>query len=427
MRVLWLCNVMLPIVGKDINRPFSNSGGWLDGLSNDIISDEKTNIELAVTFPISFQDEMLSGEIALSGNRSLHYFGFPIFTTNESVYDQRTETYLSEIVRDFNPDVIHIFGTEFAHSLAMTRVAPDVNRIVVSIQGVMSVYAEKYTAKLPSYIVKRYTLRDMIRRDNVCEGQKKFLKRAEFEKETLGNITHVVGRTHFDKLETKRMNPNRIYHKVNETLRTPFYEREWDLNKVEKHSIMYSQGNYPIKGLHFMLVALAEVKKEFPDVKLYVAGDKIVPGGSLKSRLKVSSYGKYLHDLINEYEIEGQVIFTGSLNVDQMCDRYLKSQVFVSSSIIENSPNSVGEAMLLGMPVVSSNVGGVSSMLEDEKEGILTKEGNVEELTKAICKIFANENYAIELGKKAREHAFITHNRKTNYEDLIALYEEIGN
>lgn len=428
MRVLWLCNVMLPIVGKHINKPFSNSGGWLDGLSDDILHDTNSDIELAVVFPIDFQTDLLRGEIALeSGQGNLRYYGFPIFTKNASVYDKRTETYLSEVTDDFKPDVIHIFGTEFAHTLAMTRVAPDKDCVIISMQGVMRVYAKKYTAELSSYIVWRYTLRDCIRRDNIRDGRTKFILRAGFEIEALNNITHVVGRTHFDRVETKNINQSRIYHKVNETLRTPFYEHKWDIEKVEKHSIMFSQGNYPIKGLHFMLEALAEVKKDFPDVKLYIAGDRVVPDGTIKSRLKVSSYGKYLQKIIKKNDIKEQVVFTGSLNVNQMCERFLKSNVFVSSSVIENSPNSVGEAMLLGMPVISSDVGGVSTMLENGKEGILTKEADVKDLVQAIKLIFNQEDQAIEYGNRAREHALVTHDRVQNYHDLMNLYQEIGN
>ena len=52
-----------------------------------------------------------------------------------------------------------------------------------------------------------------------------------------------------------------------------------------------------------------------------------------------------------------------------MKERFLKSNVFVSPSTIENSPNSLGEAMLLGIPCISSDVGGVKNLLKHEEEG----------------------------------------------------------
>ena len=52
-----------------------------------------------------------------------------------------------------------------------------------------------------------------------------------------------------------------------------------------------------------------------------------------------------------------------------MCEQYLKANVFVLPSAIENSPNSLGEAMMLGTPTVVSDVGGVKNMIDHEKEG----------------------------------------------------------
>ena len=50
----------------------------------------------------------------------------------------------------------------------------------------------------------------------------------------------------------------------------------------------------------------------------------------------------------------------------QMCEQMKKAQLLVSPSSIENSPNTVGEAMLMWLPVISSNVGGVSTMLKNQ-------------------------------------------------------------
>jgi glycosyltransferase involved in cell wall biosynthesis len=428
MRVLWLCNIMLPLVGKHLNKTFSNFGGWLDGLSSDLLNDMNTEVELAVAFPMSPQDEPIKGKVKIeeSGN-TLFYYGFPRISKNESIYDVRLEKYLADIVEEYNPDLVHIFGTEFAHTLAMTRVLQDMERIIINMQGVMRACAKKYDANLPEYIIRRYTLRDCLRRDNVRDARTKFILRAGFEIEALNNVKHVVGRTDFDRLETKKINENRVYHKINETLRTPFYGEVWDINKAKKHSILFSQGNYPLKGLHFMLEALPEIKKKFPDVKLYIAGDRIVPDETMKSRLKVSSYGKYLHGLIRKYGIRDHVVFLGSLNAEEMIQAYLDNRVFVSSSVIENSPNSVAEAMLLGMPVVSSNVGGVPSMIDNQVEGLLTKEADIDELVDAVVRIFTDDDLAEKLGKQARKRALMTHNREKNYQDLMELYHEIGN
>lgn len=74
-------------------------------------------------------------------------------------------------------------------------------------------------------------------------------------------------------------------------------------------------------------------------------------------------------ELIEKYSLAGCVEFLPPLKADEMKRMYLKSNVFVSPSSIENSPNSLGEAMMLGVPCVSSLVGGVGNMLIDGAEG----------------------------------------------------------
>ena len=155
------------------------------------------------------------------------------------------------------------------------------------------------------------------------------------------------------------------YHFNNETLRDEFYEGEWNYSDCEKHSIFCSQGHYPIKGIHLVIEALNRIVKDYPDAHLYIGGKDYL---SLPF-YKQSSYGKYLVSLIKQYGLEKNVSFTGFLNAEQMKNRYLKSNVFVSASSIENSPNSLGEAMLLGVPCISSQVGGVHNMMTHAIEG----------------------------------------------------------
>ena len=108
-----------------------------------------------------------------------------------------------------------------------------------------------------------------------------------------------------------------------------------------------------------------------------------------------------------------------------------------------DSPNSVGEAMILGVPVISSRVGGVHNLLEDGKEGILYEPANIQALSNAIIRVFDAYEYEdasrmrpIRVKEEeieeirmypinAREHALKTHNPDTNYYRLLEIYEEI--
>ena len=106
--------------------------------------------------------------------------------------------------------------------------------------------------------------------------------------------------------------------------------------------------------------------------------------------------------------------------------RYLKSHVFVCPSSLENSPNSVGEAMLLGVPVVCSNVGGIPSLLEDGKEGILYELGNKKALIDAISFVFSHDEKAQSFSVKERARGRKNHDGAKNFQALMQIYEQMG-
>jgi len=128
--------------------------------------------------------------------------------------------------------------------------------------------------------------------------------------------------------------------------------------------------------------------------------------------------------LILTNQLEDKVTMLGPLDEAAMKERFLLSSVFVCPSVVENSPNSLCEAMLLGMPVVAAAVGGIPSLLSDGKNGLLYEPGNVRDLTAAIeiaWDLETGEVIAVAAAKRAKK----THNRILNYMRLREIYNEI--
>ena len=146
---------------------------------------------------------------------------------------------------------------------------------------------------------------------------------------------------------------------------------------------------------------------------------------SIKDKLLMTYYGKYIKKMIKKLNLERNVVFTGPLDEKKMCQRYLKSHVFVCPSSIENSPNSLGEAMILGVPSVASYVGGIPDMLKDKEEGFLYQHDSPYMLAQYFCEIFENQDLALKFSKNARERALKTHDRDENTRRLIEIYNEI--
>lgn len=418
MKTLWLINIQLPEAGvllKDKPIPY---GGWLVGASSLLSADN--DIDLSIAFPKIGSTDVLQ----LQGER-INYYSFPP-VHEKDIASNRINPHLIKILEKANPDIVHIFGTEYPHTLAMVNTC-DVSKVVISIQGLCSIIAKHYLSGIPSNIQRRFTFRDLIKQDSLLQQQSKFLKRGSLEIEAIQKVQHIIGRTTWDRACTYQINPDAIYHHCNETLRDEFYKHEWDIQKCEKHSIFVSQGSYPIKGLHYMLEAMPLILKNFPDAKLYVGGANITKSETIKDWFKLSSYGKYIKDLIKKYDLGNNVFFTGVLDEKQMCQQYLRSHVFVCPSIIENSPNSLGEAMILGVPCVASFVGGIPDMLLDKHEGFLYQHDAPYMLAHYLCEIFANDQLALKLSANARQRALITHDKFTNTNRLLQRYNEILN
>ena len=298
---------------------------------------------------------------------------------------------------------------------------------IISIQGLVSIYAKHIYANLPFNAIYGFTLRNLLRKDSVYLHKKTFVLRGKNEIKSLQKTKHIIGRTTWDKACSSQINPEAKYHFCNETLREEFYKHQWEVNNCEKHSIFLSQGQYPIKGLHYMLEAMPLILKKFPNAKVYISGKDITKSDTFKDKLLMTYYGKYIKKMIIRMDLERNIVFTGPLDEEKMCHRYLKSHVFVCPSSIENSPNSLGEAMVLGVPCVASDVGGVSDMLKHKEEGFVYQTDAPYMLAHYVCEIFENEDLAMKFSKNARIHALKTHDPLTNTAQLIKIYKNILN
>jgi len=133
---------------------------------------------------------------------------------------------------------------------------------------------------------------------------------------------------------------------------------------------------------------------------------------------------EYLLELIQQYKLEKNVEFVGNISAAEMKKYMIESNIFLMASSVENSSNSLGEAMLLGVPAVVSRVGGLSSLMEED-EGHYYKSGSIEDMTKAIGDVFDDQDEAIARAVKGKEHAREIFDPEKNLEQLLNIYKEI--
>ena len=307
----------------------------------------------------------------------------------------------------------------------MQKAADDLgvgDRTICSIQGLVSIYAEHFFGGMEEHEYRKRTVYERIKKKSLMDTYQDYCERGEAEIKLLKSTSNVIGRTSWDKACIYLINPEANYYHCNEILRSNFYTSKWEYGKCEKHSIMLSQGTKPIKGLQMAIKALSIIVGFYPDTIMYVAGNNI-----LDNRVATrNSYVKYIKSLIGKYNLANKVVFTGALQAEEMKQRMLNSNVFLLPSSIENSPNSLGEAMILGVPCVASDVGGVSDMMEHEEEGYIYPFNEYYKMAYYIIEIFNKGAQIEEMGFKAARKARITHNPEKNTKELLKIYHRIA-
>ena len=440
-RILWICNMAPPMVATELNLEKSNKEGWITGTLETLLEQhEFTRIELGIAIPTAKSKKREVAVIKLNEQVEISAFTFREDMAKPEIYDELLEEDFKNIIEDFQPDMIHCFGTEFPHTLAVTKVFNRPNRTLIGLQGICSICATGYMANIPARIREQKTFRDRVKKDKLSLQQRHFIERGENEKKAVQLAKHITGRTTFDRLYADKckeeIKESYTYHFMNETLRQGFYKREWSFDACIEYRLLLSQGDYPIKGLHYAVLALKEVLNDYPKTKLCIAGNPIIRPKNLKGRLTISAYGLYIEQLIKELHLENNIEFLGKLNSEEMILEFEKTNAFICASTFENSPNSLGEAMLMGVPIVTSDVGGITSMINADEcfmfEGFKANKDVEEELhiiannmSDMIKLLFSRRDQMFLRAKKAKERARVTHDKQVNYERLLEIYEEV--
>lgn len=409
MKVLWIVNIVFPEICPSLKLPKTVIGGWLSSYRR-ILKKYYPNVQLFIISPFPGRTE---SKIAFEGDV---FYVFP-----QCYYEKQREGYFLSLYNEIEPDVVHIHGTELQHSLSFVK-ACGTKRTLVSIQGLVSICTKYYFAGIKvSELISNITLRDILKCDTIYNRFNSFKERGTSEVALLKLVKNVAGRTTWDKANLLYLNPNVRYFKLDEVLRSPFYDNKWELARCQRHSIFLSQVNMPLKGLHIMLMALPIILNRYPDTEVFLCGDDY----SLKPFYRRDGYWNYIASLIKKYKLKKHLHFLGCLDENTMVKHYLSAHVFVCPSSIENSSNSVCEAQILGVPVVASYVGGMMDLIDDGVTGLLYRFEEYSMLADKVCSIFEKDDFACSLSANSRISALERHDSKRIADRLFGIYTNL--
>ena len=414
MKILWIVNLIPTILSSAIGVSTDVLGGWVESMAEELKKSPEIELYIACKCENGERfDEVVDGVRYLS----------VAYTQSTPIND--IENRIREIIKDVKPDLVHIEGTEFLHALATINICYELKiPSVTSMQGILN---GQY-----NYQCGHLQIDDLLfSKKNFMPGlllhlrkTRWYKKRLVHERQVIEKSQNILGRTTWDKAHSYTLNPRARYYTCNRNLRAPFYEKNWDINKIERHSIYVGNGYYALKGVHFVVEALPQLIKEYPDIKVYVAGYKPFDENDKRSFIK-KGYGTYLKNLIDKLGVADHIVFTGPLKADEVAERLSRVNAYVLCSTIENSPNTLGEAMLVGTPCVAAYVGGVSDMAEDGKEALFYRSDDPSLLAWNIKRVFDDDNLALELSQKGKKRASITHNPSLNAQKLVDAYNDI--
>ncbi len=165
----------------------------------------------------------------------------------------------------------------------------------------------------------------------------------------------------------------------------------------------------PIYGIDTALRAFVTVAERRPDARLWIAGS--------------GPQRRELERLAEELGIAGKVTFTGRLTPEEIVELYRRADVLVNPSTVDNSPNALLEALAAGVPIVSTNAGGIPYLVEHGRTAWLVPVNDPEAMARAILALLQNDGLRSAL-TKAGKRQVQAHRWDAVKRDLFETYRQ---
>jgi glycosyltransferase involved in cell wall biosynthesis len=416
MKVLWFSNT--PGIGEEyLNKAnkIKGTGGWMYSLNKYL--QEKAELSLVFHYPYKiepFQYQKTTYYPVYTGNIILQNLKKRFW---KKVYDMDFMVAYLNVINEVKPDIIHIHGTENSFLCIIGKTAIPV---VVSIQGNLTVIHHKFLSGFHGmYIHKKsqgFNLGTLLfGKSSFCTEYNNIKKMSVNEQIHLKRANYVIGRTTWDKRITSILAPERQYYIGNEILRDKFYENKWNSPYHSgKITLFTTNGNSYYKGFETLCHSLRLLNSLGINVEWRVAG---VSAESLINKITKMK--------LREFYPQKGLVLLGSIAEEELINNLKESNIYVMTSHIENSPNNLCEAMIIGMPCIATFAGGTCSMLKDGKEGILIQDGDPWAMAGAVIELINNIDKAVQYGEAARKRALKRHDKNEIIEKLLKTYKTI--
>ena len=412
MRVLWF-EVTQP---KNYGSHNFHGAGWQDSL--EILVKKNPEIVLAIAFEsndINNLKKEIDGVLYFPLNRIFTRFEKLVNRYTWSISNKKLIPLALNVIEEFKPDVIHVFGSEWCYG----QVACFTNiPVIIHMQGSIPAYNN-------AFYPPGYSIWDEIIFNFVHFQFKKFFslllsynKRRTWqiqEEKTLGIVKNYMGRTEWDSRLVKLYHPNANYFYCSEALRSTFFTGQinWNPSGNKKMKLITVGCSSFWKGIDTILKTSKLLKERNIQFEWFLVGN-----------MANKDFLEWKENIRME---DVNIKLLGMLNSEILVKYLISSDLYIHTAYIDNSPNSICEAQLLGIPIIATYVGGIPSLIENQKDGLLIPANDPYSLAFEIIKLFGDEFRQKKYSLNSKLKALKRHNPDIILNDLIKVYTELCN
>ncbi|MDR2038781.1 MAG: glycosyltransferase [Bacteroidales bacterium] len=418
MRVLWFTTEATRY--SHLSVACYGSSGLVDALHDALLEGDKP-IELGMAFIYGYKaPKEKRGKITYypmyrKSRNLLQKLAYYWYNYKRKPFEMPRQEML-DIIEDFKPDVIQIFGVEspFAGLLGHTEIP-----VIIHLQGFLN---PTYNAFYPqgvnrlSFLWKTFSVNEWIIHNgqNFIADEMRALQNNE--RSLFKRMDYATGRTGWDAQIIELMAPGAQYFHVGEMMREEFVKAgPWKLPSMEKLVFVSTLSKTVYKGLDVILKT-AKLLREYSGIDF----EWRIVGIDEKT-----NFVRFFEKQYNINSKEVNVKYLGICDAGQICNNLLQSHVYIHPSYIDNSPNSLCEAQYVGVPVIGTFVGGIPSLITHEKTGLLVPANAPFELCYWIKSLHQNPDKLVELGKTGRSVAIERHSKEKIVSDLLNVYHSV--
>lgn len=409
MKVLWF-EISIP-------SRYRNSGmvtaGWQDSLEEIVLKCK--DIQLFVAFESAIDDEV----------KVIDGITYIPMLTHYSWWEQKKREFTCkvneekvirtglEVIHQYKPDIIHVFGNEWPYGLLSLHT--DIP-LVIHIQGsIIPYYNALYPAGYSNFSLVRAIGCNLRKQYHNFAWMLMMKTCLNMETRIWSCVSHYMGRTEWDRALVNMLHPGAAYYHVEEALRPVFLKttNRWRGFENTKLKLFTTGCSTFWKGIDMMLKTAHVLKMANVEFEWTVAGQL----SDLNKKIIENKEGLNFSD----YNFN----FLGFTQPDKLIEKLCESTLYVHTAYIENSPNSICEAQILGVPVVSTMVGGISTLVRDKMDGILVPANDPWQMANAIVELSNDKERMKMYSLNTRKFAIQRHSKDNILNELISCYQDI--